>query len=69
MMIDNDETLSSLLAEEARTRSEAYLAYHEAISGDSPATELHLWDAVRRHRAAMHAVLDRQRGRDTAKGV
>jgi len=56
MITDKDETLSM-----------AYLAYQEAISGDSSAAELHLWDAMRRHRAAVHAVLDRQRGRDIAK--
>ena len=65
-MTDSDQALLLLIAEEERTRSEAYIAYQEAISTDSTVTEYHLWDAMRRHRAAVHAVLDRQRGREQA---
>jgi hypothetical protein len=64
MISHNDQRLSLLIAEEEQTRSEAYRAHQEAVSSDSTATELHLCDAMRRYRAAVHAVLDRQKGRE-----
>jgi hypothetical protein len=63
MTTGKDETLSRLLAQEARTRSAAYLAYQEAISSKN--AEHRLWEAMDRHRAAVQAVMDHQKDRCT----